>query len=123
MAAPRVVGPHGGQLVSLGGPGARFPLTETMPGIVSLSWSTLCYRTPWLRPCIGIIARTNTISSSREALERCSAIVVAIGNPGDLIFKPRNQWHTSWNAGDAPARISESFLRPSGSATALTLSR
>ena len=25
---------------------------------------------------------------------------VAEGGPGDLIFKPRNQWHTFWNAGD-----------------------
>jgi gentisate 1,2-dioxygenase len=32
---------------------------------------------------------------------------VAIGKPGDLIFKPRNQWHTFWNAGDEPARILE----------------
>ena len=32
---------------------------------------------------------------------------VIIGHPGDLIFKPRNQWHTFWNAGDAPARILE----------------
>ena len=30
---------------------------------------------------------------------------VLIGEPGDLIFKPRNQWHTFWNAGDEPARI------------------
>jgi mannose-6-phosphate isomerase-like protein (cupin superfamily) len=28
---------------------------------------------------------------------------VVIGKPGDLIFKPRNQWHTFWNAGDEPA--------------------
>lgn len=26
---------------------------------------------------------------------------------GDLVFKPRAQWHTFWNAGDAPARILE----------------
>jgi len=32
---------------------------------------------------------------------------VIIGHPGDLIFKPRHQWHTFWNAGDAPARILE----------------
>jgi quercetin dioxygenase-like cupin family protein len=32
---------------------------------------------------------------------------VRIGKPGDLIFKPRNQWHTFWNAGDHPARILE----------------
>jgi len=23
---------------------------------------------------------------------------VVVGGPGDLIFKPRNQWHTFWNA-------------------------
>jgi mannose-6-phosphate isomerase-like protein (cupin superfamily) len=27
--------------------------------------------------------------------------------PGDLVFKPRNQWHTFWNAGDEPCRILE----------------
>ncbi|MGZ4279049.1 MAG: cupin domain-containing protein, partial [Solirubrobacteraceae bacterium] len=30
---------------------------------------------------------------------------VVIAGPGDLFFKPRNQWHTFWNAGDEPARI------------------
>ncbi len=24
---------------------------------------------------------------------------VVVGGPGDLIFKPRGQWHTFWNAG------------------------
>jgi len=24
---------------------------------------------------------------------------VVYGEPGDLVFKPRNQWHTFWNAG------------------------
>jgi hypothetical protein len=36
-----------------------------------------------------------------------------IGYVGDLIFKPRNQWHTFWNAGDAPARILE-IISPGG---------
>ena len=27
--------------------------------------------------------------------------------PGDLIFKPRDQWHTFWNAGDEPATVLE----------------
>jgi mannose-6-phosphate isomerase-like protein (cupin superfamily) len=35
------------------------------------------------------------------------------GEPGDLIFKPRGQWHTFWNAGDEPARILE-FISPGG---------
>jgi mannose-6-phosphate isomerase-like protein (cupin superfamily) len=38
---------------------------------------------------------------------------VVIGKPGDLIFKPREQWHTFWNAGDAPARILE-IISPAG---------
>jgi DNA-binding beta-propeller fold protein YncE len=38
---------------------------------------------------------------------------VAIGNPGELIFKPRNQWHTFWNAGETPARVLE-IISPSG---------
>jgi len=38
---------------------------------------------------------------------------VVFGNPGDLIFKPRGQWHTFWNAGDEPARILE-IISPAG---------
>jgi mannose-6-phosphate isomerase-like protein (cupin superfamily) len=38
---------------------------------------------------------------------------VVYGEPGDLIFKPRGQWHTFWNAGDVPARILE-FISPGG---------
>lgn len=38
---------------------------------------------------------------------------VVICNPGDLIFKPREQWHTFWNAGDTPARILE-IISPAG---------
>ena len=30
-----------------------------------------------------------------------------VAGPGDLIFKPRNQWHTFWNAGDEPASVLE----------------
>ena len=33
--------------------------------------------------------------------------------PGDLVFKPRNQWHTFWNAGDQPCRILE-VISPAG---------
>jgi quercetin dioxygenase-like cupin family protein len=38
---------------------------------------------------------------------------VVIGGPGDLIFKPRDQWHTFWNAGDEPARLLE-IIAPAG---------
>lgn len=33
--------------------------------------------------------------------------------PGTLIFKPRNQWHTFWNAGDGPAKMLE-IISPAG---------
>jgi quercetin dioxygenase-like cupin family protein len=38
---------------------------------------------------------------------------VLVGKPGDLIFKPRNQWHTFWNTSDQPARILE-IISPAG---------
>jgi hypothetical protein len=38
---------------------------------------------------------------------------VVYGEVGDLIFKPRAQWHTFWNDGDAPARILE-IISPAG---------
>jgi mannose-6-phosphate isomerase-like protein (cupin superfamily) len=38
---------------------------------------------------------------------------VVEAGPGDLVFKPRNQWHTFWNAGDEPCRILE-FISPAG---------
>jgi quercetin dioxygenase-like cupin family protein len=38
---------------------------------------------------------------------------VVYGEPGDLIFKPRNQWHTFWNAGDQPASLLE-IISPAG---------
>jgi len=38
---------------------------------------------------------------------------VVEAGPGDLVFKPRNQWHTFWNAGDDSCRILE-IISPAG---------
>ena len=38
---------------------------------------------------------------------------VLVAEAGDLVWKPRNQWHTFWNAGDEPARILE-IIAPAG---------
>ena len=38
---------------------------------------------------------------------------VVYGQPGDLIFKPRGEWHTFWNAGEEPARLLE-IISPAG---------
>jgi mannose-6-phosphate isomerase-like protein (cupin superfamily) len=39
--------------------------------------------------------------------------VEVVGGPGDLIFKPRGQWHTFWNAGDERAKVLE-IISPAG---------
>jgi mannose-6-phosphate isomerase-like protein (cupin superfamily) len=38
---------------------------------------------------------------------------VVYAEVGDLAFKPRDQWHTFWNAGDEPCRILE-IICPGG---------
>ena len=38
---------------------------------------------------------------------------VVEAGPGELVFKPRNQWHTFWNPDDAPCRILE-IISPGG---------
>jgi mannose-6-phosphate isomerase-like protein (cupin superfamily) len=38
---------------------------------------------------------------------------VVEAGPGDLVHKPRHQWHTFWNAGDEPCRILE-IISPVG---------
>lgn len=38
---------------------------------------------------------------------------VVFGEPGDLIFKPRGQWHTYWNASDDESRMVE-IISPAG---------
>ncbi|MDQ3691649.1 MAG: cupin domain-containing protein [Chloroflexota bacterium] len=36
-----------------------------------------------------------------------------IAEPGDLVFKPRGQWHTFWNPGETTTRILE-IISPAG---------
>ena len=38
---------------------------------------------------------------------------VVYAEAGDLVYKPRNQWHTFWNAGDEPCHILE-IISPAG---------
>src|SRR5215470_583028 len=38
---------------------------------------------------------------------------VVEAGPGDLVYKPRGQWHTFWNAGDSECRILE-IISPAG---------
>lgn len=38
---------------------------------------------------------------------------VLISGPGTWVYKPREQWHTFWNAGDMPCEIIE-VISPAG---------
>ena len=38
---------------------------------------------------------------------------LAFAGPGDLVYKPRDVWHTFWNATDGPARLLE-IISPAG---------
>lgn len=38
---------------------------------------------------------------------------IVYGEPGDLVYKPRNVWHSFWNACDEPARLLE-IISPGG---------
>jgi mannose-6-phosphate isomerase-like protein (cupin superfamily) len=38
---------------------------------------------------------------------------VVVAEAGDLVFKPRGEWHTFWNLGDEPCRILE-IISPGG---------
>ena len=38
---------------------------------------------------------------------------IVYGEPGDLVYKPRDVWHSFWNASDEPGRLLE-IISPSG---------
>lgn len=54
---------------------------------------------------------------SSFVLEGCVALrrgdETRLAEPGDLVVKPRGQWHTFWNATDHPARVLE-MIAPGG---------
>ena len=113
ISAPKLVGPRDGELVFLGGVDARFLIDGAEAEGASHSWSTRSHRGLWPPRCTDTVARTNIASSWRVSIGAMLGETAVSGNPGDLIFKPREQWHTFWNAGDAPARILE-IISPAG---------
>jgi mannose-6-phosphate isomerase-like protein (cupin superfamily) len=51
------------------------------------------------------------VLEGRWGFQQGSDVVYA--EPGDLVYKPRDTWHTFWNATDAPARLLE-VISPAG---------
>src|SRR5262249_31951168 len=111
MAGPRVVGPRDGQLVSLGGTDARFLIDG---GDASNCFALLEHP---LRPraFAGPIDRHHREDEYSFVLEGTMGALLgdAVGDSQSRGSKPRNQWHTFWNAGDKPARILE-IISPAG---------
>ena len=58
-------------------------------------------------------AKMSSHSCSRA--DGASMLGSSVGNaePGDFVFKPRDVWHTFWNATDRPARLLE-IISPAG---------
>lgn len=109
----KVLGPGDGKTGFLGTVGVRFMLDGPEAGerfaLVEHPMSARALAAPLHRH-----TREDEYSYVLEGL--VGALLgddVLTGGPGDLIFKPRNQWHTFWNAGDEPARILE-IISPAG---------
>jgi len=109
----RVLGPKEGKSGFLGSIGVRFMIDgEDSDGDFSLVEHPMSPRA--LAAPLHRHTREDEYSWVIEG--RVGALLgeeVLVGGPGDLIFKPRNQWHTFWNAGDEPARILE-IISPAG---------
>jgi mannose-6-phosphate isomerase-like protein (cupin superfamily) len=109
---PRIIGPRDGKFTDLGSVGVRFMIwgAET-GGLFSLVEHPIPPRTlaaPYHRH-----AREDEYSYVLEG--RMGALLgddVVYAEVGDLVYKPRNQWHTFWNAGDTPCRILEIIAQP-----------
>jgi mannose-6-phosphate isomerase-like protein (cupin superfamily) len=111
--AVRIVGPQGGKLGKLGGIGVRFMVDGADSGggfaLVEHPMEPRALAAPMHRH-----SREDEYSFVLEG--RIGADLggeIVYGEVGDLIFKPRGQWHTFWNAGDVPARILE-IISPAG---------
>jgi mannose-6-phosphate isomerase-like protein (cupin superfamily) len=109
----KVVGPRDGRSGFLGSIGVRFMLDgDEAGGRVSLVEHPMGPRA--LAAPLHRHAREDEYSYVLEG--RMGALLgdeVLEAGPGDLVFKPRGQWHTFWNAGEEPCRILE-IISPAG---------
>jgi mannose-6-phosphate isomerase-like protein (cupin superfamily) len=111
--APKIVGPHDGKVGFLGTIGVRFMIdgaeADEHFSLVEHPMSAKVLAAPLHRH-----TREDEYSFILEgSVGALLGDAVVFGKPGDLVFKPRNQWHTFWNASDEPARILE-IISPAG---------
>ncbi len=111
---PRIVGPAEGKSVDLGSIGARMMIwtEETAAG----GFSLVEHPMPPRRLAAPLHKHSREDEYSYVLEGRMGAILgddVVYAEAGDTVFKPRDQWHTFWNAGDTPCRILE-IIAPGG---------
>ncbi len=109
----RVVGPQDGKLGRLGGIGVRFMVNGAEAGggfaLVEHPMEPHALAGPMHR-------HTREDEYSYVLQGRVGAVLggeIVYAEAGDLLFKPRGQWHTFWNATDQAARILE-IISPAG---------
>jgi len=110
---PRIIGADQGPSADLGSIGARFMAwaEETGGG-----FSVLEHPMPPRRLAAPVHKHSREDEYSFVLEGRMGALLgddVVYAEAGELAFKPRDQWHTFWNAGDEPCRILE-VISPGG---------
>ena len=111
--AAKVLGPKDGKAGFLGSIGVRFMIdgadADERFSLVEHPMSPRALAAPLHR-------HTREDEYSYVIEGRLGALLgdeVVYAEVGDLVYKPRNQWHTFWNAGDVPCRILE-IISPAG---------
>jgi mannose-6-phosphate isomerase-like protein (cupin superfamily) len=110
---PRLIGPRGGKFTDLGSVGVRFMIWGAETGG---TFSLVEHPIPPRTLCAPLHRHDREDEYSYVLEGRMGALLgdeVAYAEAGDLVFKPRRQWHTFWNAGDEPCRILE-IISPAG---------
>ncbi len=110
---PRIVGPKDGTLLDFGSFGVRFMIRGEESGN---AFSLIEHPIP-PRTLVAPLHRHTRedeysyVLEGRMGAQLGDAIIHA--EAGELVFKPRHQWHTFWNAGDTPCRVLE-IISPAG---------
>ncbi len=110
---PRKLGPGDGPVAQLGGCDARFLVWGEESGG---GFSLVEHPVPPRSLCAPRHRHSGVDEYSFVLEGRMGALLgddVIYADAGDLAFKPRDQWHTFWNAGDEPLRILE-VISPAG---------
>jgi mannose-6-phosphate isomerase-like protein (cupin superfamily) len=108
-----VVGPNDGKAGFLGSIGVRF----MVDGEKAAERFSLVEHPMPPRALAAPLHRHNREDEYSYVLEgRMGALLgddILEAGPGDLVFKPRGEWHTFWNATEEPTRILE-IISPAG---------